>query len=188
MLSERGQPDGAPSSTHPNAAGTATGSVPRRRTASANPAPTYAAPTVSSIRRGNGVGAPSSTSSPPDVVSSTTPSSASPSASATQPRVKRTSSRLMTGGGVRQRTRGSTTSHQLNQQTLIQCPLCGRQFERSVVEVHAATCEGRDPEQVGSSLVLPVRLLFLTRPKSKWPISALRIRSSCVDELFYYSF
>ena len=52
----------------------------------------------------------------------------------------------MTGGGVRQRTRGPT-SHS-NQQTLIQCPLCGRQFERSVVEIHAATCEGRDPDQV----------------------------------------
>ena len=158
LFPERGQPDGAPTAAHSTSAGTATGSVPRRRTASANPPPTYAAPTVSSIRRGAGVGAPSSTSTP-DVVSSTTPTtSASPSAS--QPRVKRTSSRLMTGGGVRQRTRGST-SHQLNQQTLIQCPLCGRQFERSVVEVHAATCEGRDPEQVRSHPLRVQRRCFL---------------------------
>jgi hypothetical protein len=55
---------------------------------------------------------------------------------------------LMTGGGVRHRSRGPTS--QQNQQTLIQCPLCSRQFDRSVVEVHAATCEGRDPDQVGN--------------------------------------
>lgn len=103
------------------------------------------------------------------------------SATAPQHRVKRTSSRLMTGGGVRQRARGPAHQHQVNQvnkenssqenlanqlqqhsslnswlkvhiflqQTLIQCPLCGRQFARNVVEIHAATCEGRtDTDQV----------------------------------------
>ncbi len=29
---------------------------------------------------------------------------------------------------------------------LIQCPLCGRHFPKSVVEFHAATCEGRREE------------------------------------------
>lgn len=107
------------------------------------------------------------------------------SATAPQHRVKRTSSRLMTGGGVRQRARGPAHQHQVNQvnkenssqenlanqlqqhsslnswlkvhiflqQTLIQCPLCGRQFARNVVEIHAATCEGRtDTDQVPTTL------------------------------------
>jgi hypothetical protein len=30
-----------------------------------------------------------------------------------------------------------------HQQRLIQCPLCGRNFSKSVIEIHAAQCEGR---------------------------------------------
>ena len=57
---ERGQPDGAPSSSSLSAPGPApasTGSIPRRRTTSTNSGsstPTYAAPTASSLRRGAG--------------------------------------------------------------------------------------------------------------------------------------
>ena len=165
ILTERGQPDGAPSSSTLSA-GTATGSTPRRRTTSTNSTsgtstPTYAAPTASSLRRGTGVGAPASVDDQVTSTTSTPPATAtSLGATATpQHRVKRTSSRLMTGGGVRQRTRSSANHHiSSNSNQMIQCPLCGRQFAKNVVEVHAATCEGRDTTQV-PDLIKRVRLL-----------------------------
>lgn len=142
---ERGQPDGAPSPSSTTTPG-ATGSTHRRRTTSTNSGtstPTYAAPTASSLRRGAGVGAPATDEK--DHVSSTSHQANSiPVPQTPVPRVvKRSSSRLMTGGN-RPRTRAPTIQ-QTHQQTLIQCPLCGRQFARNVVEVHAATCEGKDP-------------------------------------------
>ena len=103
----------------------------------------------------SGVGAPSSEDR--DTVSSSTAPSSTTTTTSQPHRVKRSSSRLMTGGGVRQRTRGPVHSRQPDQQTLIQCPLCGRQFARNVVEIHASTCEGRDTTETDASQVQTVR-------------------------------
>ena len=149
--SSRGQPDGAPSS-------------PRRRGV-----PNYQQPTISSFRKTTGVSpddvamhsasprtarhqmsSSSSSGGDPTVSSSTaTPTRSSSNVGA---RPRQSSGRV--GGGPSKRRPGATPTTP-NLTRLIQCPLCGKNFARNVIEVHAASCEGKgdvdsEPEIVAS--------------------------------------
>ena len=56
-------------------------------------------------------------------------------------------------GGVaasRRRPASQGHSHQQQQTRLIQCPLCARNFPKSVIEIHAASCEGRPAAAAGA--------------------------------------
>lgn len=146
----REPPDGAP-----------TPSSPWRRPATAAAAaassstPSYRQPTASSVRRGNGVGASSSSSSAagPDKPSSTTTSNTSPMQSpppstrfppeGSPARTRAPPVNRAVGAG-RRRAANPGHAQSSNGSMLIQCPLCSRNFAKSVVEVHAATCEGKN--------------------------------------------
>lgn len=64
------------------------------------------------------------------------------------PRTARPSSGVV-GGGVRRKPRHNSRAGQPSQPTVInvQCPLCARAFPKDRVELHAATCEGRSPDE-----------------------------------------
>lgn len=133
----RGQPDGAssvPDSTTNtnNSAKPPTPSTPTssRRKAGAGASPNYASPTQSSTRRSAGVGAPAS----PQNNVRIQPSQRNGSHS----------SRPRPGNHRRRQPNSVDERHQMQ---LIQCPLCSRSFEKHVIEVHAANCEGR-PEDI----------------------------------------
>jgi len=136
----RGQPDGAasvpPDSTTTNTNNSAkppTPSTPTssRRKTGAGASPNYASPTQSSTRRSAGVGAPAS----PQNNVRIQPSQRNGSHS----------SRPRPGHHRRRQANGSDDTRPSMQ--LIQCPLCSRSFEKHVIEVHAANCEGR-PEDL----------------------------------------
>ena len=175
----RGQPDGAAAA--PEVANNTPSKPPpsthRRTTQSGGGAsPRYASPTQSSSRRGVGVGASSGSASSVTVG----PASRSPVAS---PASRTTTSSIPNASNVRvqptQRGGGGPTSsrprvgasrrrssHQSNSSAgpsasdipqpmqLIQCPLCSRSFEKHVIELHAANCEGK-PEDVPEVVTIP---------------------------------
>ena len=93
--------------------------------------PNYASPTQSSARRSAGVGAPAS----PQNNVRIQPSQRNGHASRPRP------------GHTRRRPNNSSNEESRQQMQLIQCPLCSRSFEKHVIEVHAANCEGR-PEDI----------------------------------------
>ena len=98
----------------------------------AGPSPNYASPTQSSTRRSAGVGAPASPQNNVRI----------------QPSQRNGHSSRPRPGGHRGRRPASNNSEESRQQMqLIQCPLCSRSFEKHVIEVHAANCEGR-PEDI----------------------------------------
>ena len=97
----------------------------------AGASPNYASPTQSSTRRSAGVGAPAS----PQNNVRIQPSQRNGSHS----------SRPRPGHHRRRQANGSDDTRPSMQ--LIQCPLCSRSFEKHVIEVHAANCEGR-PEDI----------------------------------------
>lgn len=144
----RGQPDGAaamepdsststPASAKPSAASTRPRNSPQS-------SPHYASPTQNSTRRSAGVGAPASPS--PSKSTLTQPSSVR-----IPPTQRSSGMRSRSGGGgsassrPRRHAGGSSNASQAKQ--LIQCPLCSRSFEKNVIEIHAANCEGR-PEDI----------------------------------------
>lgn len=96
----------------------------------AGASPNYASPTQSSTRRSAGVGAPAS----PQNNVRIQPSQRNGSHS----------SRPRPGNHRRRQPNSVDERHQMQ---LIQCPLCSRSFEKHVIEVHAANCEGR-PEDI----------------------------------------
>jgi len=174
--SQRGQPDGAaatepdssasgttptnpaasaapPTSKPPSgqqASGATTPTSSRRRGGLAcNSSPNYASPTQNSSRRSAGVGAPASTS-PSRNAGGATSTSANHATSSV--RIQPTQ-RNSHGGGSRGRRRArdsqsyNNSGGQPQPKQLIQCPLCSRSYEKHVIEVHAANCEGR-PEDI----------------------------------------
>ena len=91
---------------------------------------------ISSSLSSNATGRPSHTPGRP---APTNPAS-NPASSGTRPRPG--------GSGQRRRPAPQGYQHQEQQQQtrLIQCPLCGRNYAKSVIEMHAATCEGKSEE------------------------------------------
>jgi len=171
--SQRGQPDGAaatepdssasgttstnpaasaapPTSKPPSgqqASGASTPTSSRRRGGLAsNSSPNYASPTQNSSRRSAGVGAPASTS-PSHNAGGATSTSANHATSSV--RIQPTQRNSHGGGRGRRRARDSQSYNSGGPQPkqLIQCPLCSRSYEKHVIEVHAANCEGR-PEDI----------------------------------------
>lgn len=162
----RGRPDGASAaepdttttSTSPTSkppAPTSSNSTPssarrgQRGTPGNVQTPSYASPTQSSARRTAGVGAPAASPMPTPTSSTSSPSSRVSGSSNTpgsryQPS-QRNGVRSRPSGGARRR---ANNHHNHNhQKQLIQCPLCSRSFEKEVIEIHAANCEGR-PEDI----------------------------------------
>ncbi len=185
--SARGQPDGSSNSPSSSAS-------PRRRTATTSPGtstsgtyvPSYQLPTVSSVRRGVGVGAPADRGSPtphrpaPETIAS----SARPAAATARPRM---SSRPSGGGvGVGSKRRPASQS-QSQQQRLIQCPLCSRSFAKSVIEIHAASCDGRHGDEVDAPATADVLEVNLPPERDEYPESSTRRQyqtTSAMPELF----
>lgn len=176
IFSQRGQPDGAaatepdnpasgttstnpaasaapPTSKPPSgqqASGASTPTSSRRRGGLAsNNTPNYASPTQNSSRRSAGVGAPASTSPSHNAGGGATSTSASHATSSV--RIQPTQRSTGHGGGRgRRRARDSKSYNNSGgpqPKQLIQCPLCSRSYEKHVIEVHAANCEGR-PEDI----------------------------------------
>jgi len=135
----RGQPDGAssvpPDSTTNtnNSAKPPTPSTPTssRRKAGAGASPNYTSPTQSSTRRSAGVGAPASPQNNVRI----------------QPSQRNGSHSSRPRPGNHRRRQANSSNDERQQMQLIQCPLCSRSFEKHVIEVHAANCEGR-PEDI----------------------------------------
>jgi len=175
--SQRGQPDGAaatePDSSTPNnttstnstatptskppsgqqpppAASTPTSSR-RRGGLAANNSPNYATPTQNSSRRSAGVGAPAASSSPNRGGNGGATSTTSNHATSSSSNVRIQPTQRNGHGGHRQRRRPRDSQNQNpggpQPKQLIQCPLCSRSYEKHVIEVHAANCEGR-PEDI----------------------------------------
>jgi hypothetical protein len=173
IFSQRGQPDGAaatepdnstsgttstnpaasaapPTSKPPSgqqASGASTPTSSRRRGGLAsNNSPNYASPTQNSSRRSAGVGAPAATS-PSHNAGGATSTSANHATSSV--RIQPTQRNSHGGGRGRRRARDSQSYNSGGPQPkqLIQCPLCSRSYEKHVIEIHAANCEGR-PEDI----------------------------------------
>ena len=121
----------------------------------AGPSPNYASPTQSSTRRSAGVGAPASPQNNVRI----------------QPSQRNGhSSRPRPGGHRRRPAAASANNSEDNRQMqLIQCPLCSRSFEKHVIEVHAANCEGR-PEDIPEVVTIGDDDLPPTNPKVECPI------------------
>lgn len=173
----RGQPDGAASAPEPSVSSSSTCPQPnsssspttsRRRTAGVGASPNYATPTQNSVRRGAGVGAASPTAVSPTKIpapgiprESNLPTSSSGGNVRVAPTQRgqggggQSSSRPRQGGSASRRRLGGhySGSQPQQQQQLIQCPLCSRSFGKSVIEVHAANCEGR-PEDLPEIVTL----------------------------------
>ena len=155
----RGQPDGASAAPDSNTPTKPASNTHRRHfgtSSGGSSSPRYASPTQSSSRRGVGVGAPAS--SPSRATPTSTTSHANNASSSTnnvrvQPTQRGSSSSRPRPGGTRRRPHhdsGNGSGHAAAKQ-LIQCPLCSRSYEKHVIEVHAADCEGR-PEEASSSI------------------------------------
>ena len=149
----RGQPDGASASPLPG----------RRRTTSSSTSSSsrgYQMPTQSSASKAK--------SSPNMAGLNTTNGS-----SYTPPSSGGARSR-----GTRRRPASSASSHAHQYQTrLIQCPLCGRQYSKSVIESHAAQCEGRrslpDSDSSDSGLTMKLKA---EKPYESGPVASPRQR------------
>lgn len=135
--------------------GSSSASPAQQRRKSSAPAPSstpnYSQPTLSSVRRGMGVGAPSPNTSPthrPEEVSSSTDG-----------RRRRDSHRSTysngVGGASTRRRPASSQNVSQSSSRLIQCPLCSRSFAKSVIEMHAAGCEGRSPDPMDNGEMHP---------------------------------
>lgn len=97
----------------------------------AGASPNYTSPTQSSTRRSAGVGAPASPQNNVRI----------------QPSQRNGSHSSRPRPGNHRRRQANSSSDERQQMQLIQCPLCSRSFEKHVIEVHAANCEGR-PEDI----------------------------------------
>ena len=167
-VSSRGQPDGAPASESP-----------RRRTTLNGGIPSYQLPTVSSFRKANNGNnsvngedislSPQSprrgnnyTQSPDSTATPTTPTGG------TRPRSA--ANRSNSSASARRRLNNQHNYHQQqqHQSRMIQCPLCGKNFPKSVIEVHAANCEGKpEPEPHHSEPELKPEVLEVNLPPEK---------------------
>lgn len=144
----RSPPDGAPTSGSP------------RRKASAPPvgSPNYQQPTVSSVRRGNGVGEASTpTQTPPNRTPGDGTSARSNGLGMPRQRgnLSRPGSNASSYNGGATKRRPASSQNMPQGQRLIQCPLCGRNYAKSIIETHAASCEGRSPESDVLEVNLP---------------------------------
>ena len=208
IFSQRGQPDGAaatepdnstsgttstnpaasaapPTSKPPSgqqASGASTPTSSRRRGGLAsNNSPNYASPTQNSSRRSAGVGAPAATS-PSHNAGGATSTSANHATSSV--RIQPTQ-RNSHGGGSRGRRRARDSQSYNNfsgggpqPKQLIQCPLCSRSYEKHVIEIHAANCEGR-PEDIPEVVTIGDEL---PEPQNSISGSGFRMSSSSIVE------
>eukprot|EP00095_Tigriopus_kingsejongensis_P007963 snap_masked-scaffold135_size322082-processed-gene-0.0 protein:Tk07963 transcript:snap_masked-scaffold135_size322082-processed-gene-0.0-mRNA-1 annotation:"chaperone protein dnaj" len=163
----RSPPDGAPTSASP------------RRKNSAPPvgSPSYQLPTASSVRRGmTGSPSPSPLHTPTNRAPADGTSARSNGVGIPRQRTNlgRASSNASSfnGGGATKRRPATGQNQSAYSQRLIQCPLCGRNFAKSVIENHAANCEGRSPEtESGLEVNLPPERDTQPPPATKTKVS-----------------
>ena len=150
----RGQPDGA-SAAAPDITNINTPSKPppnttthRRPQVGGGASPRYASPTQSSNSRSRGTGVGSSSPS-------RTPSTNNASNNVrVQPTQRGPVSSRPRAGATRRRPHNNSDHGGPQPKHLIQCPLCSRSFEKHVIELHAANCEGK-PEDVPEVVTIP---------------------------------
>lgn len=172
-----------PSGQQASGASTPTSSRRRGGLASSNSSPNYASPTQNSSRRSAGVGAPASSTSPASHNNAGGATSTSANHATSSVRIQPTQ-RNSHGGGSRGRRRARDSQSYNNSgggpqpKQLIQCPLCSRSYEKHVIEVHAANCEGR-PEDIPEVVTIGDEL---PEPQNSISGSGFRMSSSSIVE------